>query len=276
MKKLKMFLAVVAIACMVGGIDVPISTRAAAVPSPAATTSLDGPSWPRAVERNGNHILVYQPQLKSWQRYRTLTADTAISITPSAGGKQILGVISWRANTPAHLSLRTVYVSNTEVISSRFSSVDRQQEAELQKKVQQIYPTLTFNISIERMIASLNHGNAPVQSIPGIPEVPPILVNQTPAIVLTVDGKPILTPIEGSTLQYVVNANWDVIYDRTDYFLLLGKTWPKTKDLAGPSRATTKLPGGMSTLPKTPRSDVLNSVAQGYECKKDLVNSCRN
>ena len=87
MKKQKMFLAVVDSICMLGGIDAPISTRAAAVPSPAAATSLDGASCPKAVERNGNRMLVDQPQLKSWQRYRTLVADTAISMTPSAGGK---------------------------------------------------------------------------------------------------------------------------------------------------------------------------------------------
>ena len=56
------------------------------------------PSWPRVFDRNGTHVVVYQPQLKAWQKYRTLVADTAISIT-DPGQKPVLGVISWRAET---------------------------------------------------------------------------------------------------------------------------------------------------------------------------------
>jgi len=261
MTKLKMFLAILVGACLVAATTPPALPDAWAAPSPGApTASLDGPSWPKAFERNGNHILVYQPQLKSWQRYRTLVADTAVSIKPSGGGQPILGVISWRAATQANLSLRTVFVSGIEVISSRFPSLNPQQEADLQKKVQQVYPTVTFNISIERMIASLNHGNQPVQSIPANTAVPTILVSRTPAIVLTVDGKAILAPIEASTLQYVVNANWDLLYDKTNYFLLAGKVWLNAKQLEGPWTRTTSLPPEMSALPKVQWDDVLKAV----------------
>jgi hypothetical protein len=79
-----------------------------------------------------------------------------------------------------------------------------------------------------------------MQSISGIPEVPTILVSRTPAIALTVDGKPILAPIEGSRLE---------------------KTWLKAQDLAGPWTATTKLPAGMSMLPKAQWSDVLKAAS---------------
>src|SRR5580704_3486642 len=67
---------------------------AAAASAPAAS------AWPKTFEKDGTQITVYQPQLKSWEKYLTLTADTAIAITPK-DGKQFLGVISWRANTLA-------------------------------------------------------------------------------------------------------------------------------------------------------------------------------
>src|SRR5271156_2333714 len=106
MKKFKTFLAVMVAVCLLGGATVTPMEAAAAGPSPAPASGPAGPGWPRVIDRDGNHVILYQPQLKSWQRYRELVADTAISITPQ-GGKQILGVISWKAETVANVSLRT-------------------------------------------------------------------------------------------------------------------------------------------------------------------------
>lgn len=86
-----------------------------AAPSAAAYAS----PWPKVFDRNGAHIVVYQPQVKSWRNYRSLIADTAISITqPNA--KPILGVISWHADTITNVNARTVFVANIVVVSSRF------------------------------------------------------------------------------------------------------------------------------------------------------------
>src|ERR1700751_6341147 len=109
-------------------------------PAPAASAPA-APAWPKIIDRDGNHIIVYQPQLKSWDKCRTLVADTAISITPE-GGKQILGVISWRANTVANVSLRTVYVSDIQVINSRFPTLEPAQEAQMEEKISHVYPTM--------------------------------------------------------------------------------------------------------------------------------------
>jgi hypothetical protein len=64
--------------CLTAG-SVPASAQQAplATAKPVSAT----PSWPRVFDRNGTHVVVYQPQLKAWQQYRTLVADTAISIT---------------------------------------------------------------------------------------------------------------------------------------------------------------------------------------------------
>jgi hypothetical protein len=210
MERFKTFLAVMVAVCLLGGgVPVTPTEAAAAGPSPAPASGPAGPGWPRVLDRDGNHVILYQPQLKSWQKYRELVADTAISITPQ-GGKQILGVISWKADTIADVSTRTVYVHDIEVLSSRFPSLVPAEDAAMQQKVHQIYPTMTFTISLDRMIASLEKASAPVESIPVSPDVPTIFVSTVPAISLMVNGKPVLAPIEGTTLQYVVNTNWNL------------------------------------------------------------------
>jgi hypothetical protein len=260
-KNWKAFLAVFVVVCLLGpGMSVAPLQAVASSPNPAPASAPVAPSWPRVLDRDGNHIILYQPQLKSWQKYRELVADTAISITPQ-GGQQILGVISWKADTIANVSTRTVYVHDIEVLSSRFPSLDPAQDAAMQQRVHQIYPTMTFTISLDRMIASLEKSSTPVESIPVSPEIPTIFVSTVPAISLMVNGKPVLAPIEGTTLQYVVNTNWNLFYDNTNYYLLTGKMWLKSKEIAGPWVVTTKLPVDMAKLPKNQNwDDVLKAV----------------
>jgi hypothetical protein len=232
---------------------------APALPSPASGAATV-PGWPRTFDRDGYHVVVYQPQLKSWTQYRTLVADTAVSVT-GADGKPVLGVISWRANTIANVATRMVFVDRIEVLSSRFPGADPSQAAMLSARFAQVYPTMTFNISLDRMVASLSHSNAPVQTIPLNPDVPTIFVSTGPAIALMVNGKPVLAPIEGTSLQYVVNTNWNLFYDKTSYYLLDGKTWLKAADIPGPWKVTTSLPPDMAKLPKGQNwDDVLKAV----------------
>jgi hypothetical protein len=255
MKQGKVFLVSIVTVCLLNGAG-PFSTT----PAIAAGSSTYRSPWPKSVDRDGAHVVVYQPQLKSWRNYRSLVADTAISITQN-NGKPILGVISWRADTITNVSARTVFVRNIEVLSSRFPSLDPAQEAVMQQRAHQIYPTITFSISLDRMIASLEKVNIPVQAITANTQPPTIFVSTTPAIVLLVDGKPVLAPIQGTALQYVVNTNWDLFFDKSDYYLLSDKTWLKAKQLDGPWTVTTKLPPDMAKLPANQNwGDVLKAV----------------
>jgi hypothetical protein len=106
------------------------------------------PSWPKVFDRNGVHIVVYQPQLRAWQKYRTMVADSAISVTEKAGIKPVVGVISWRADTITNVSMQTVYVKDIEVLDARFPSLDAAEEAQMQKRAHQFYPTMTLTIGL--------------------------------------------------------------------------------------------------------------------------------
>ena len=228
---------------------------------PPLPASASVPAWPRVFDRNGVHIVVYQPQVRAWQKYRTMVADSAISVTEKVGSKPVLGIISWRADTITNVSLQSVYVRNIEVLDARFPSLDAAQEALMQKRAHQFYPTMTLTIGLPRMIASLEKVNEPVRPITASADIPSILATTSPAIVLMVDGKPVLAPITGTSLQYVVNTNWDLFLDKSDYYLLSGKTWLKAKELRGPWSVTAKLPPDMTKLPANQNWDeVLKSI----------------
>ncbi|HYL47301.1 MAG TPA: hypothetical protein VEU52_09765 [Candidatus Limnocylindrales bacterium] len=260
MNNRKAILAVIVTACLVAGTLPSAIPQASAANLSAASSAPASLPWPKTFDVNGAHIVVYQPQLKSWRSFRTLVADTAVSITPK-DGKPVLGVITFEANTLTNVSTRTVVINNIKILDARIPSLDPAQEAAMREKIHQFYPTTTLTISIDRMIASLNKVNAPAPAVAASTQVPVIFYATSPAIVLLVDSKPVLAPIQGTTIEYVVNTNWDLFYDKSDYYLLNGKTWLKSKELTGRWIVTTKLPPDISKLPADQNwGDVLKAI----------------
>jgi hypothetical protein len=161
-KKFNSFLLVVIAFTLLFSPCVPSSVQAG---TPTTAGAAYPAPWPKVFDRNGAHIVVYQPQIRTWRSYRSLIADTAVSIAQN-NAKPILGVISWHADTITDVSTRTVFVRSIEVASSRFPALDATQEAAMQARVRQTYPTMTFTISLDRMIAGVEKANDPVHSIP--------------------------------------------------------------------------------------------------------------
>jgi hypothetical protein len=206
------------------------------------------PPWPRLMEKDGHRLILYQPQLQSWQQFRDLTADTAVSLTPK-GGKPALGVVSWRATTLTDTQTRLVVINDIVLTSARFPSLDAERAAAMEQLLRTTFPVAGMTISLDRMLAGFKLAQAAVPAKPINTDPPPILVSTKPAILLFVDGDPIRVPIEGTRLEFVVNTNWDLFYDKSNYYLLNQKTWLKAKELSGPWAVTTTLPPAMSKLP---------------------------
>jgi hypothetical protein len=116
-------------------------------------------------------------------------------------------------------------------------------------------PDTVTNISLDRLMAELEAGkpeSAPTVAVNNTP--PKIFVNYGSAILLLVEGKPVLAPIEKTKLEFVVNTNWDAFLDKSysQYYLLNDKQWLTAASLEGPWTAATKLPKDMSKLPGQP------------------------
>ncbi len=81
---------------------------------------------------------------------------------------------------------------------------------------------------------------------------PPIYVRTSKAILVMIDGEPIMADIASSGLAYVVNTNWDLLHDKatTRYYLLNDQYWLAAATLDGPWAATSSLPQAFSKLPE--------------------------
>jgi len=211
--------------------------------------------WPREKSNASGTLIYYQPQIDEWKDFRRLEARMAISLRP-VGGQPTLGVVSFRARTDANLDTRNVFVSRLEIISVRFPSLDAAQDAAMEPLVRNfLLPSGTLNINLDRLLAELDeakHGSAPAVAVRNDP--PKIFAAYDKAILLLVDGEPVRAPIEKTSLEYVVNTNWNVFFakDEAKYYLLNERQWLTSTALDGPWKVTSKLPKAMASLPNQP------------------------
>jgi hypothetical protein len=214
------------------------------------TLSAQDIGWPRQVENNGSVLIYYQPQVDQWNDYKEMTASMAFTLTPK-GQKQAVGVASFQCTTSVDKDKRIVYFQNIEISSVRFSSLEADDGKAMDKLFRELMPVGQDPISLDRVMADIKQEKVENKGVPINNDPPKIFYSATPAILLIVDGKPVLVPIEKTKIQYVVNSNWDLFFDlsKSDYYLLANKTWLKAKDIKGPWTQTLTLPKEMDKLP---------------------------
>ncbi len=238
----------------------PAAAPAAAPAAPTGPTEDEG--WPRQLVKDGHTLVYYQPELDEWKDYRVLKCRMAFALTPS-GGKQALGVASLTANTLVDKESRTVFLRDITVTSVRFPSAEPAVSEKLREFFQSMVPNGGEPISMDRMLAMVERDKVPARTAPVKNDPPLILHSAKPALLLFVNGEPAHAPIEGTDLEQVVNANWDLFRERStkQYFLLAKNRWLTTKNLYGPWAATEKIPPDMQKLP----------AGQGFDDVKSMV-----
>jgi hypothetical protein len=106
-------------------------------------------------------------------------------------------------------------------------------------------------VSLDRLLAGVKLAKGAGDAVEVKMDPPPIFVSNEPAMILLVEGKPVLAPADKIALKFVVNTNWDILFDEAggSYYLLSGDEWLSAKDLSGPWQLAESLPKAISLLP---------------------------
>lgn len=211
------------------------------------------PGWPRQIEKNGVTLVYYQPQVDEWKDYKELFFRVAFSIKPKAG-KEVLGVASMQAGTMVDQDDHTAYIRDIQAQDVRFPSLDSQTATQMEQTFREMVPSGGEPISTDRLMADLEKDKIEGTPVAVKTDPPEIFYSTKPAILLIVEGKPVLAPVEKTKLQFVVNTNWNIIFDKSKkmYYLAHQKGWLTAKELNGPWEPTQKLPKDMEKLPNDP------------------------
>ncbi|MEE9568090.1 MAG: hypothetical protein V3W37_01790 [Candidatus Binatia bacterium] len=210
-------------------------------------------NWPREYsDKDGAKVVMYQPQIESWSEYSHLKARVAVAFAPAGTKAPSLGWFWIQADTQTDLDSRQVNLSNFKVMKGRFPTLDAKASDKLLNELVKLLPKENVIVSLDRILTNLERRQSEAKPAAVRSNPPKILVSLKPAVLVLFDGKPVMSPIEGSDLTFAVNTNWDVFYhaDSSMYYLLNGDAWLKAPKLSGPWTPGRKLPKSFKKLPK--------------------------
>ena len=183
------------------------------------------PEWPRKMETVSAVIKIYQPQINSLEG-DMLDARAALSVKKQGEG-MVFGAMWFTSRLVTDFDARLVDLEDVEIQSVKFPDKDQEQESALISLLESEIPGMDLTFSLDRLLTSLemveksqelseqlNHG------------APKILFEDEAAVLVLIDGEPILEEIENTKLQYIVNTPYFILYNEADmFFYLKGGDW---------------------------------------------------
>jgi len=224
--------------------------------APAATAPATGDrdgGWPRAyLTPSGGQLLLYQPQIASWDAQKRMVAYGAVSYQPKGAQKTELGTIKIESDTTVSLDERLVKFAKLQVTEVKFNTLDKDQTREVVGTISDGIPDQERVIALDRVLAHLDTSGIIPKNVEGVKaDPPPIFFSTTPAALMIVDGDPIWSPIKDNDLKYAVNTNWDLFQLEVTkrFYLRNDKSWLTATDVNGPWSPAGTLPESFKKLP---------------------------
>src|SRR5262245_13151747 len=237
----------------------------------AATPGPTDP-WPRQLKLPTATALVYQPQIDSWQA-NVLAFRAVVAITPAGAAQPTLGVIWATAHTKVDRVARMVALADLTIVKSDFPTLADKGAAyvrALQARVGAAAPT----ISLDRLEASLA-ASAIVKPVPVQVDnaAPRVIVSESPAILIPIDGRPVERPVQGTSFVRVINTRALILRDQGTYYLHVYDGWLYAAAIAGPWYRLMVPPAGIDqvaqNLARTGAVDLLSG--EGATSKPSLA-----
>lgn len=218
--------------------------QATATPQAGTQPQLGAESrWPLTVQAGDAKLTLYQPQLDSWDGYH-LMARIATRVELGQGQEQeqeqkqtLFGVLNVSAETVTDKGEQTVLIRQAQVAKADFPSASPEQVTAWSAAISKDFSTKSRSISLARLEADLEVAQAarPAEQKPLRNGVPHIIFSPTKAILINVDGEPVLRAVNGTLLERVINTRPLLVRDKAGHFSLkVFDGWMSAPALTGP------------------------------------------
>ncbi len=223
--------------------------------TPAAKApALPADPWPRDVSISNAALLIYQPQVNSWVDNK-LDFRSAMAIKPTGAKEETFGVVFATARTQVDKVARMVVFENLQITKLDFPTLPdhgASYRAELQKR----FATDVRTISLDRLQTSLAAAGIKPPTVPVNNAPPQVIVSYSPAILVPIDGAPVMKPVPNhSRAQRVINTRALILQGGfgNDFYIHVYDGWLTSSTINGPwSQAS---PGPLM-------SSEMNAIAQ--------------
>jgi hypothetical protein len=233
-----------------------------AMPAPGeamgpAASEQPGDEWPRQLTIGNETFSIFQPQYERWEQGR-LDGRSAVAVEGQESLEPRYGVIWFSARTQVDKDTHVVTLEDLTVSKADFPTVPDGGAGYL-ATLQRSLSESPLTIALDRLQAELEveQVDNPGRIVPVRNDPPRIIVGQAPALLVRIDGQPVLRSVTGTPLLRVINTRVLLLLDQSAgrYYLWLMNRWFAAPKLDGPWSVASNPPSSLEAAKR--------SVAQG-------------
>lgn len=230
---------------------------ASAQPSQEETQMPTEFQWPRVIETSEAKILIYQPQLEEFKGNR-LRSRFAASVQSAQMDAPVFGAVWVEARLEIQRDERTARLVAIEKVDSRFPNATEKSDKWFAEVLKKEIPTWDIVLSLDQMVTDMEAAEQRLKTEQALNNTPPkVIYSDKPAVLVLVDGDPILKPIENTDLMAVINTPYPMIFRKADktYYLIGKETWYKTQKIEAQWQETSSPPSDIAALKREAADD---------------------
>ncbi|GAB5413886.1 MAG: hypothetical protein Cons2KO_14890 [Congregibacter sp.] len=199
--------------------------------------------WPQQIEDERGTLLIYQPQPESLQGDK-LRARAAISMELADRDEPIFGAMWFESRIATNRDTGIATVMDIKVQRVGWPDSKDAQEQSLISIVEAAFPEHGFDISLERLSASLETADIERSSLAALKNDPPVILFEDQlAVLLLFDGEPKFEEVADTPYERAVNTPFLVAREGSGTLWLSdGARWFTAADPLGPWSVSTRPP----------------------------------
>ncbi|MGA9572590.1 MAG: hypothetical protein WBS20_01450, partial [Lysobacterales bacterium] len=211
-------------------------------------------AWPRTVPLNQGTVTIYSPEVDAYHD-NTIQFRSALAYRATPGSEPVFGAGWFESPVVTDAARRTVHPSRLTVTDTRFPEEVGDIQTELSTALTQQSPRWNLNFSLDEIEASLAEETSETKAVNTTP--PKIIYRDHPALLISIDGEPVLREIENSTMKAVINTPYPLIFDGRNYYLNAAKdVWYRAREATGPYQFDAAPPAQIAAMVSPDETDV--------------------
>ena len=206
-------------------------------------------TWPREILVGKDTIVLYQPQLESFEN-NIIEGRMAISMVTKKQGL-LFGAIRFKATVNTDLDERLVELENFVVTQTSFPDIEEDKAQRFVKELEKAIEGITEVMSLDRILASLEIDEQEKGLASQFNNDPPVIYyRESPSVLIIIDGDPIFKDTEEVDIQYVMNTPYFIVKNtrRNQLYIKGGDFWYTAKQITNVWENTDNIPGNIEKL----------------------------
>ncbi len=212
--------------------------------------------WPRTLPLEQGMVTIYQLQVDELNE-DIIHFRAALAYRQSANSEPVFGVGWFESRVEIDQTNQIVHPINLKVIDTRFPAGTHDVAAELADAFAEQAMGWNLDFALDELYAGLESAAEESKSIQNLNTTPPtIYYRDHPALLISIDGEPVLREIENSTHLAVINTPYPLIFNGEHYFLNAARdVWYRADEATGPYRFDTRPPADIAAMVNPEETD---------------------